>query len=269
MIPTAANPVYPFPDTGGNDQSTDKIVYLSPTFSGFQIGVGFTPNQTAENFADAPTSVTTPIIGGQPRNMIDIGAQYTKTFGPVGVQLGVDWRTAGSVAFTGDPTAFTTPTAFHDLNMIGGGATITVAGLTVGGSTYDGSYNLGDGDTLQLEPDGGSTAIAWMAGAQYTTGPLVVGASYFRTTETGDLPGGIDAGSGATITSAGLTTGQQQNDGVAAGATYTLVPGVSLFVDYLYGVREQGGFDFASGDAGTSNNHIQSQLFGVGSQIQW
>jgi outer membrane protein OmpU len=270
MIPVAANPVYPFPDSGAQfDQATDKIVYLSPTFSGFQFAVGYTPNQTASNFADAPTSVTTPIIGGQPRNMIDVGAQYTKTFGPVGLQIGVDWTTAGQVAFAGDPTAFTTPTSFHDMNIIGGGATITVAGLTVGGSTYDGAYNLGDGDTFELEPSGGSTAIAWMAGAQYTTGPLVVGASYFRTTETGDLPGGIDAGSGATITSAGLTTGQQQNDGVAAGATYTLVPGVNLFVDYLYGVREQGGFDFASGDAGTANNHIQSQLFGVGSQIQW
>jgi outer membrane protein OmpU len=268
MIPTAANPVYPFPDTGGNDQATDKIVFLSPNLAGFQFGAGFTPNQTAANFADAPTSVATPIIGGQPRNMIDVGAQYTKTFGPVGVQLAIDDRTAGQVAFNGtEPT--TEPTNYRDLNILSGGATVTYAGLTVGGSSYYGAYNLGDGDTLQLEPDGGSNAVAWMVGAQYTMGPVIVGGSFFRTTQTGDIPGGIDAGSGATITSAGLTTGQQQNDGVAAGATYTLVPGVSLFVDYLYGMREQGGYDFATGNAGTANNYVQSQLFGVGTQIQW
>jgi hypothetical protein len=269
MIPTAANPVYPFPDSGAQyDQATDKLVYLSPNFSGLQFAVGFTPNQTASNYTDAPTSVATPIIGGQPRNLIDVGGQYTKTFGPVGVQLGVDYTTAGQVAYTGtEPTAV--PTNYHDLNILGGGATVTFAGFTIGGSSYYGSYNLANGDTFDLEPDGGSNAIAWMAGAEYTAGPLVVGGSFFRTTQTGDLPGGIDAGSGATITAAGLTTGQQQNDGVAAGATYTLVPGVSLFVDYLYGIRQQGGYDFQTGNAGTANNYVQSQLFGVGTQIQW
>jgi hypothetical protein len=47
------------------------------------------------------------------------------------------------------------------------------------------------------------------------------------------------------------------------------VPGVNLFVDYLYGWRKQGGYDFATGNAGTDSNYVQSQLFGVGSQIQW
>jgi hypothetical protein len=103
----------------------------------------------------------------------------------------------------------------------------------------------------------------------YTAGPVVVGASFFRFNQTGDLPGGIDAGSGATITSAGLTTGQQQNTGVAAGLTYTLVPGVNLFADYLYGIRQQGGYNFQTGNAGTEHNQVQSQLFGVGTQIQW
>jgi outer membrane protein OmpU len=269
MIPTAANPVYPYPDSGSQyNQATNKIVYLSPTLAGFQFAVGFTPNQTAENYTDAPTSVATPIIGGQPRNLIDVGGQFTKTFGAVGVQIGADYTNAGQVAYSGAPTA-TTPTNFKDLSIISGGATVTVAGLTVGGNSSYGAFNMADGDTYQLEPDGGTKAIGWLAGAQYTTGPVVFGASFFRFIQTGDLPGGIDSGSGATITAAGLTTGQQQNDGVAAGATYTLVPGVNLFVDYLYGTRQQGGYDFATGNAGTADNNVQSQLFGVGTQIQW
>ncbi len=275
MIPTVANPVYPFPDSGSQyDQATDKIVYLSPTLAGFQFALGFTPNQTAENYADAETSGPFPlsasgqtVLGGTPRNMIDIGGQYTKTFGPVGVQIGADYTDAGQVNYTGGPSD--RATSYKDLSILSGGATVTVAGFTFGGNSSYGAFNMADGDTFQLEPDGGSKAIGWLAGGQYTMGPIVVGASFFRFTQTGDLPGGIDAGSGATITAAGLTTGQQQNDGIAAGATYTLVPGVSLFADYLYGMRQQGGYDFASGDAGTANNTVQSQLFGVGTQIQW
>ncbi|WP_419760597.1 porin [Acidisoma sp.] len=268
MIPTVANPVYPFPDSGSQyDQATSKIVYLSPTLAGFQFAFGFTPNQTAENYTDAPTSVTTPIIGGQPRNLLDIGGQYTKTFGPLGVQIGADYTNAGQVAYNGGPT--TSVTAYKDLSILSGGATVTVAGFTFGGNSSYGAFNMADGDTFTLEPDAGTKALGWLVGGQYTAGPLVFGASFFRFTDTGDLPGGVDAGSGATITPAGLSTGQQQNDGVAAGATYTLVPGVSLFADYLYGLRQQGGYDFETGDAGTAHNYVQSQLFGVGTQIQW
>jgi hypothetical protein len=39
--------------------------------------------------------------------------------------------------------------------------------------------NQVDGDTFQLEPAGGSNAAGWLAGAQYTIGPAVVGASFF------------------------------------------------------------------------------------------
>jgi outer membrane protein OmpU len=268
MIPTVANPVYPFPDSGSAyDQASSKIVYLSPTLAGFQFAVGFTPNQVPSNFTDAVTSSPTPIIGGRPRNMIDIGGQYTKTFGPVGVQIGADYTNAGQVAYNGGPTDEVT--GYKDMNILSGGATVTIAGFTFGGNSSYGAFNLADGDTFQLEPDGGTKAVGFLVGGQYTMGPIVAGASFFRFTQTGDIPGGIDAGSGATITAAGLTTGQQQNDGVAAGATYTLVPGVSLFVDYLYGFRQQGGYNFETGNAGTANNYVQSQLFGVGTQIQW
>jgi hypothetical protein len=267
MVPSAANPVYPFPDSGSSyNQATDKIVYLSPTISGFQFAVGFTPNQTAENYSPAVTSSATPITGGQARNLIDVGGQYTQTFGPFGLQVGADYTTAGQVANTGDAEGVT---GYKNMSIFTGGATATIGGLTFGGNAVTGAFNMADGFTFQLEPDGGSKAIGFLGGAQYALGPVVFGASYYHFTQTGDLPGGIDSGSGATITSAGLTTGQQQNTGVAVGATYTLVPGVNLFADYLYGTRQQGGYDFQTGNAGTEHNNTQAQLFGVGTQIQW
>lgn len=269
MVPLAANPVFPYPDSGAQyDETTNKIVYLSPTIGGFQFGIGFTPNYTTANDAPAPTTSATPIVGGQPRNMLDIGGQYTKTFGAVAVQAGLDYTFSGQVQYSGaaGPTA---PASYHDLRILGGGATVTWHNITLGGSSYYGNYNMADGDTFDLEPSGGSAAVAWLAGVQYASGPWVLGASFFRTNETGNLPGGVDAGSGANITDAGLTSGQQQDNGLAAGLTYTLVPGVSLFADYLYGTRQQGGYNFQSGNAGADHNTTQAQLFGVGTQIQW
>jgi outer membrane protein OmpU len=265
LIPGNNYVVYPFVDNSGLNQETNKIVYLSPTFAGFQFAVGFEPNHTAENIGPVVTSSPTPIVGGMPRNLIDVGGQYTQTFGPVGIQLGADYITAGKVGYNGDTPAV----GYKDLNMFSGGATATIAGVTVGGNVVYGAFNQVTGGTFQLEPDGGKSAIGTLFGAMYTAGPVVFGGSVFRFQTTGDLPGGVDDGSGATITANGLTEGQQVNNGLAVGGTYTLVPGVNLFVDYLYGWRKQGGLDFADLDAGTSNNYVQSQLFGVGTQIQW
>ena len=268
MVPGAGEVIYPWADGNSNyNESTSKITYLSPVLAGFQFGIGFTPNQTAANYTDAPTTVTTPIVGGLPRNLIDIGGQYTQTFGPVGLQVGADYTNAGQVAGTGGYA--TGPTGYKDLSIVQGGATLTIAGLTFGGNAVYGAFNQADSYEILLEPDGGRPGVAWLAGAQYTLGPAVVGAAFFRFNQTGDIPGGIDAGSGATITSAGLSTGQQQNEGFAAGGTYTLVPGVDLFVDYLYGYRQQGGYNFQTGNAGIDHNYIQAQLFGIGTQIQW
>jgi hypothetical protein len=219
------------------------------------------------NYSPAVTSTNTPIAGGMPRNLIDVGGQYTKTFGPVGVQVGLDYTTAGQVNYTGGtPDSVTN---YKNMNIFTGGATLTYGGLTIGGNSVVGNFNMADGFAFQLEPDGGQTAVGWLAGAQYTMGPMVVGASFYRFTQTGDLPGSIDGGSGASITSDGLTIGQQQNNGLAIGATYTLVPGVDLFADYLYGTRQQGGYDFQTGNAGTDHTNVQAQLFGVGTQIHW
>ncbi|MCB8875515.1 porin family protein [Acidisoma silvae] len=258
IIPGNAQVVYPFVDNGGLSQETNKIVYLSPTFAGFQFAVGFEPNHNAENYSPAVVSTPNTIQGGQPKNLIDVGGQYTQTFGPVGIQIGADYLNAGQVASTSSvPTV-----GYKNLSIFSGGATATVAGFTVGGNVVYGAYNQVSGYSFQLEPDGGNAAIGTLFGLQYTAGPLTVGGSVFRFQTTGDL---VSNGSGGY----GLSAGQQVNNGLALGGTYTLVPGVNLFLDYDYGWRYQGGYDFAAGDAGTDNNRVQSQLFGVGTQIQW
>jgi len=257
---TPINPAYPFVDTDFN-QVSDKIVYLSPTIAGFQFAVGFTPNQT-ESYTPAITSTSADTfqgnVGGNPKNLIDIGGQYTNTFGPVGIQVGADYQHAGQVGYTGTPTGLT----YKDLNIVTGGATATIAGFQFGGNAIYGAFNGNGIGSFSLEPSGGTSSIGTLFGAQYTFGPVVVGGSVFRFQTTGNVVGN---GSGGYA----LTSGQQANDGLALGGTYTLVPGVSLFVDYDAGFRTQGGYDWYTGSAGDTGNRIQSQLFGVGTQISW
>jgi hypothetical protein len=173
LIPSAANPVYPYPDSGsGLSQATNKIVYLSPDIAGFQFGVGFEPNHVAENQGPVITSSPDPIIGGMPRNPIDVGGQYTKTNGPVDIQAGIDYLSAGQVNNTGGPQPFTTPTSYHNLNILSGGLTLSYAGLTVGGNSVYGAFNQVDGDTFQLEPAGGKNAAGGLQGHSTRWGPL-------------------------------------------------------------------------------------------------
>ncbi len=259
IVPENAEPVYPFVDNGGLSQETNKIVYLSPTIAGFQFAVGFEPNHTAENYTDAPTSTPSPITGGMPHNLIDVGGQYHPDLRPRRHSDRRRLHQPGQVAYTGSTPAV----GYKNLNMFSGGATATIAGVTVGGNVVYGAFNQVSGYTFQLEPDGGNAAIGTLFGAQYTVGPIVVGGSVFRFQTTGDIPGGGDS---AYINSSGLTVGQQVNNGLALGGTYTLVPGVSLFVDYDYGWRKQGGLDFSDLEAGPDNNYVQAQLFGVGTQ---
>ncbi len=164
---------YPFVDSNFN-QTSSKIVYLSPTFAGFQFAAAFTPNQTVENYSPAITSTPTTVFqanGGQPKNLIDIGGQYTQTFGPVGVQIGADYQYASQVAYTGSEAAVNN-LSYKDLNIVSGGATATIAGLTFGGNAVYGAFNGGAGaGSFELEPDGGSAAVAFLLGMQYHDRP--------------------------------------------------------------------------------------------------
>jgi hypothetical protein len=146
---------------------TNKIVYLSPVVDGLQIGVGFQPNYTAENvgpvITSSPISVTDGGPSVKPRNVVDVGGQYTRRFGQFGLQIGADYITAGQTDFSGS-RAFVTPTGFHDLSMVSGGVTMTYRGLTVGGNAVYGAFNPTNAVLLQLEPNGGASAVGWLVG---------------------------------------------------------------------------------------------------------
>ncbi|MCB8880830.1 porin [Acidisoma cellulosilytica] len=246
FVNSSARPIYAW-TWSNSTRTTDKIDYVTPSFSGLSFALSFEPNQTGENFSPAVTSSTTAT--DLRRNTFEVGATYKAKFDGVGLIVDGGYMNAGAVGYTGTAKA---GLPYQGLSVGSAGATLSYAGFTVGGNTKFGNMNG------QFEPNyaGGANAVGWLAGGLYTTGQLTVGASYFNYKSQGDY-------------SSPTTEGQRDETGLSAGATYVLVPGVKLFASYLYGTRWQGGYNFVSGAAGSANNKMQAQVFALGTWLYW
>ena len=270
---TGAGVTYPFADVR-NIYTVNRLLYMSPNFSGFQFGFSFAPNNnplintegcsvastTCNRLSSDASATSGTVTGVRYRNIIDAAANYTNTFGPLGLALYGGF-------YGGTPINSTAPGAIHydELAVGAFGATVSYAGFTVGGH-----INFGDENGLfDLMPQGGKPAFAYMFGGEYATGPIIVGASWFQYQYTGDFQSA--AGGGPT------TEGLETDHGAAAGATYAVAPGLALYLSYLYGERHQTGFNFntgtpngtASGGPPGTNNNTHGQLFAVGTVLKW
>jgi predicted porin len=243
FVNSPARPVYPF-TWSNNERTTDKIDYITPTFSGFSAGLSFEPNQDAAN--DSDPDVSEPGAADLRRNTLEIGARYKTTFDGFGINLSGGYLTAAPISNS------TGANKFQDMSVGSAAGTVTWGGLTVGGNAKFGNMN----GVFEPTPDGAKSAVGFLAGAVYTIGALSVGGSYFLYDDQGNF-------------SSPKTEGQEQNIGVAAGVTYILVPGAKLFVSYLYGTRHQGGFDYLTNAPGSAENNTQAQALAIGAWLYW
>jgi predicted porin len=246
FVNTTARPIYPW-TWSNSTRTTDKIDYITPSFSGLSFALSFEPNQTGENYSPAVTSSTTST--DLRRNTFEIGTTYKAKFDGISVIVDGGYMNAGAVGYTGTAKS---GLPYQGLSVGSFGGTVSYAGFTIGGNTKFGNMNG------QFEPNyrGGANAIGWLAGGLYAIGQLSVGASYFVYDSQGDY-------------SNPTTEGQRRETGVSAGATYVLVPGVKLYASYLYGTRHQGGYNFLSGKAGNADNETMAQVFAVGTWLYW
>lgn len=269
LISGNAQVTFPFQGGVGAFYATNKLTYLSPQIYGFELGVSYEPNTS--NVTDynvstlaSPAAIrldSSSVAGdlARRRNVINPEVRYRHVFGPVGLAAEAGYYKSGTVSFDGVPTANTV--RYKGWDFADGGLALTFAGLTVGGHVMSGAFN-GQGS---LAPQGTSDALAWIGGASYTAGPFIVGASYFHYN--------FANAQGTSFTPQGLRVGAEHDTGIAAGGTYTLTPGVSLFLSYLYGDKKEDGYDLlnrAINVAGsTQGNRVRSQVLGVGTQIRW
>ena len=212
------------------------------------------------------------------RNTLDALLRYRGTFGGFGVAATAGYITSSNVkdnsgaAFNNNALASFAPGAalnaagaarynYDGLEIGDFGVALSYAGFSVGGKYQFGRFN---GGAFGLVPKGLPDGEAWLVGASYTIGPVVVGAHYLNYKSAGDLQNA-------------LRGRQRQENGVAFGATYTLAPGVSLFASGLWNQRKQNGYNFitnqgvAAGAQGGNafSNKVQASIFSIGTSFSW
>jgi hypothetical protein len=285
-----ANVVVPFPfyAQNGIEYGNDKLVYLSPQFAGFDIGLEYAPSNnngeinglcsngtttapsalgvTGVNAATCSTTASSPLASDAIRytNQFEAGVRYQGTLGPVSVLAHGSYMGSGIVDFTGaSPTAASDAGKsvaaggwngqYKPLSIFQGGVAVTYAGLTVGGLVNTGAMNNNGQGTP--EPKGGVGQNAFVVGFQYTNGPLNVGFAYEQ----------VDSQGFANL----VGTSQRHEWGLNPGVDWIVAPGFKVFAEYWYGQRHQGDFNFATGAIGSAYNDVKSQAFLVGSRVYW
>ena len=256
---------YQFAIGGGYEYSAQKIIYLTPTFSGFRAGVSFAPstaaNQSGEGIATgadggARTSVVnTAFAAGvgdfnRFRNQIQVAANYSNTFGGFGVQAHVGYITSGAIK-SSIPGAVGAPTSARGQSIIAAGLQGSYAGFTLGGYMNTGTFN----GNSNLSIAGLKPSTVWTVGAAYETGPWAVGAHYMAASTNGFLG----------------NTAQRFDTGVGFGVTYAWAPGMRAMLEGVVGSAKESGRNLSSDAriaAGTTKG-INASAVILANQFRW
>lgn len=137
----------------------DKFTYLSPIFSGFQVGLSFSPD--TDNAADlAGVGTETTIATTDISETYEIAARYEGQFENVGVIAGAGYT-------HGEQNG--TNTTLDDRNVWNVGLDLDIGPFGIGASYSEDNNAVDNGDTEVL-----------VIGADYTTGPFKLGATYYN-----------------------------------------------------------------------------------------
>jgi hypothetical protein len=276
---------WPFPDDG-SAYATNKIVYLSPSFAGFDFGVSFEPSSAGENIDDgncayantnnaigtqpfivpAPLqsvvgcdrleSSTTAVESGRRRNTVAALLRYRVAFdNGIGLVATGSYTGGGHVNYTGpyylaSGSEYVRPVTYNGLSVADFGLAVTYAGFTVGGNYEFGRFSnalaSGASQTFSLAPVGAKPANAWSAGATYAFGPTIWGANWVSTDSAGAYSYSAAAKPYLSQVTPGL--GQRHEAGLNAGGTLKVAPGLGVFLSYLWDERRQAGYDFVDSE---------------------
>jgi hypothetical protein len=191
-------------DVLGNSQS---IVYSTPSFSGFQLLVAYTPSNNAEDYTQAGVNAAgTPVIAeGTAKHSFAAYAMYNYA----GDGWGIDWGGGGSWQ-TGFNRTGDTPDGRNQAYQTSGA--FTFGSIAVGG-------------VFQYFDQAGPDNDIWIAGAgaAYYGDGWGLGLQYSHGNYEGDFLGD---GNG--------TEGAIKLNRVVATATYNLAPGIDLDADLGY-----------------------------------
>ena len=296
---------YPFADVG-NMYATNKIVYLSPQFYGLDFGLSYEPstggigndnnagcggpgpfgttlfttsgNNTATPGCDALASTSTGDYARR-KDTYEGLARYRGTFGAFGFVGTAAYIGSGRVHDSGVVGSTVDPkrTALEKLSIGDFGAAVTFGGLTVGAHYELGRYNVqGGGGPGGLLTKGQPNSNALAVTASYTIGPVIFGAVVSESWYQGNQAAATNrsATGVSLLVPGGVSGGQRRDIGVAAGATYSIAPGVALYLSYIWEEARQRGVNLVTGGSNVGlatdlHNKIDSSVLAIGTSFAW
>lgn len=233
--------------------NTDRITYLTPKFSGFQVGVSYAPTlgtQDPQGLGIAGPSADN--ASGAYDNLWEGSARWDGEFQGFGIGVGGGYSRASLEAVGTAPAgAGAVGGASDDYTTWNAGLNLTWGGFSLGGDYLRGTTQ----QTADVGAGGGVqagnidlTENTWVVGGGWDNGPYHVGASYLNRKI--DRP----------ATAGGVTAVDYDTDRWTVGGGYTYGPGMTF-----RGAAAFGTFDPNAG-AGTSNDFTQVT---VGTDIQF
>ena len=268
---------WPFLSGNGTEYGDSKIVYLSPSLYGVDVGFEFTPNQgniltdssTSSPYQIGPCTVASAncinVTSGTDSsrwiNRWGFGARFIEQFAGAVIQgYGVyiiSGKAYNPSAVLATTTSATAGTRYDAQNFFNGGLAVSYAGFTV---NTDMTYGRTNGSNA-LDPTGGAPMQGNLVGVSYAIGQWAVGAI------------GAIVNSQGSINLTGIS--QRHEIAGAIGGVYKIAPGLNLCIEYQYLQKHQGGFNFEAnglngvGGVGGGYNDIKVQGLNVATIMNW
>ena len=279
---------WPFLSGNGTEYANNKIVYLSPSFFGIDVGLEYSPSQgnslansaTNDPYAIGPCntasanceSVTSGTDTSRWINRFGFGGRFIENFAGAVVQGYGEWIASGKANIAGGGTQVTPATLrgagapvggfgggvatgavkYDALNFFNGGLAATYLGVTA-----NADFTLGrENGSNAMVSTGGAPMHAVLVGLSYAVGQFAFGAD------------------GAIIDSQGSVqmtgTSQRHEFAFAVGGVYKVAPGINLALEYQYEQKHQGGYNFNSTANGvTTGNNIHGQGLTIATIVNW
>ena len=265
VVPAAVRPFNLHGTTNAID-STLKISYISAPFYGFSVGASFEPNSdgtkegsftcgvAGSTCASLLDSTTLSDLGRKRVNTFDASVRYHHEFGDYTFNASAGILHGEPIHYTGAPT--TTNTNYKPLEVGRAGAEFG-GPLGPGRFLVNGQIQFGQTEDLYaFQPVGASNAFMYIFGATYLVDHWKFAAAYFREQTAG-------------LYDPGVTGVHEIETGPQAEIAYKLTPHWKVLGSYLYGTRQQQGYDFILGAVGPNHNYVWTSTFGLGTQFDF
>jgi outer membrane protein OmpU len=163
----ATNAAYDATDFSAVSPPSEKIDYISPSFAGLSLAVGYTPSVYTNGFGRGPANKNT-----HTNDMIDGALVYNREIGTAKIGLDAGYMTLQYPKGSGGTAATAGGAQGMSYGFKG-----SYAGFTLGGSylrIIDAYHDNGNTGT------GSMGGWAWDAGLAYETGPYSFGFTYYK-----------------------------------------------------------------------------------------